>query len=109
MENLDILEFNKLCISFLGFQRGWWISQEKPLTEDKRQWWDIEGKTFLGTRVYYDHQLLFHEDWNWIMLIIEKINSLPLTEKTHTVYNLKMRENKDRILDSIYHFLKNHN
>jgi hypothetical protein len=72
----EILEYNKRCAEFLGLKRGWWISQQKPLTDDKKQWWDIDEKTFLGTRVYYDKDLLFHSDWNWIMEVVEAIEKL---------------------------------
>ena len=72
----EVLQYNKMCAEFLGLKRGWWISQEKPLTEDKKQWWDIDGKTFLGTKVYYDDDLKFHTDWNWIMEVVEVIEKL---------------------------------
>ena len=58
---------------FFGLKYGWWIHQDKPLTDDKKQWWDIDGKTILGTRAYYNKDLMFHEDWNWIMEVLEKI------------------------------------
>lgn len=75
----EILEYNKRCAEFLGLKKGWWIHQEKPLTDDKKQWWDIDGKTFLGTRVYYDKDLQFHSDWNWIMEVVEAIERLNYT------------------------------
>lgn len=62
-----------MCAEFIGLKYGWWISQEKPLTDDKKQWWDIDGKTFLGTKVYFNKDLCFHSDWNWIMEVAKKI------------------------------------
>lgn len=73
MKEQEILEYNKRCAEFMGLKRGWWNYQEKPLTEDKKQWLDIDGKTFLGTSVYCDKDLQFHSDWNWIMEVVEKI------------------------------------
>lgn len=71
-----ITQFNKKCAEFLGLKRGWWTSQEKPLIDEKKQWWDIDGKTILGTKVYYDKDLQFHSDWNWIMEVVEKIRKV---------------------------------
>lgn len=76
MTQEEVFEYNKRCAEFLGLKRGWWIHQEKPLTENKKQWWDIDGKTFLGTKVYYDKNLQFHSDWNWIMEVVEAIEKL---------------------------------
>jgi hypothetical protein len=67
MTQQEIQERNKQIIQMLGFKKGWWVHQQKPLTDDKKQWWDIDGKTFLGTAVYYDKDLKFHSDWNWLM------------------------------------------
>ena len=76
MTEKDILEYNKMCAEFLGLKNGWWISQQKPLTDDKKQWWNISGSTFLGTKVYYNKDLQFHQDWNWIMEVVEAIENL---------------------------------
>ena len=79
MTQQEIQERNKEIIQMLGFKRGWWIHQEKPLTDDKKQWWDIDGKTFLETRIYYDKDLQFHSDWNWLHQAITKIRDLAFT------------------------------
>jgi hypothetical protein len=71
MTQEEIVERNKQIIELMGFKRGFWIHQEKPLTDDKKQWWDIDGKTILGTKVYYDTTLKFHSDWNWLMAASE--------------------------------------
>ncbi len=76
MTQENVLQYNTMCAEVVGLKRGWWISQEKPLTDDKKQWWDINGKTFLGTKVYYDKDLKFHSDWNWIMEVVEAIEKL---------------------------------
>ena len=74
MTQEELLEYNKKCAEFLGLKRGWWISQQKPLTDDKKQWCDLDGKTFLDSKVYFDKDLKFHSDWNWIMEVVEAIN-----------------------------------
>ena len=76
MTQEEIQERNKQIIQMLGFKRGFWIHQEKPLTDDKKQWWDIDGKTFLGTRVRYDKDLEFHSNWNWLMEAVKFIEKL---------------------------------
>ena len=76
MTQEEILDYNKRCAEFLGLKRGWWISQQKPLTDDKKQWCDLDGKTFLDSKVYFDKDLKFHSDWNWIMELVEKIQTL---------------------------------
>ena len=76
MKQKEIIEGNKLIAQFIGLKRGWWIHQEKPLTDDKKQWCDMDGKTFLGTRVYYDKDLKFHESWDWLMPVFEKIEQI---------------------------------
>lgn len=76
MTKSEILEGNKLIAQFMGMKRGWWISQQKPLTEYKKQWCDIDGKTFLEAKVYYDKDLLFNSSWDWLMLAIDKIEGL---------------------------------
>lgn len=76
MTNEDILEGNKLIAEFFGLKRGWWISQQKPLTDDKKQWCDLDGKTFLESKVYYDKDLLFNSSWDWLMAVVDKIESI---------------------------------
>jgi hypothetical protein len=71
MTQEEIQERNKQIIQMIGFKRGFWIHQEKPLTDDKRQWCDIDCKTILSTLVYYDKDLQFHSDWNWLMEAIQ--------------------------------------
>ena len=75
MTQQEIQDRNEQIALMLGLKKGWWIHQQKPLTDDKKQWWDIEGKTFLGTRVYYIKDLQFHSDWNWLMEAVEFIES----------------------------------
>lgn len=76
MKQQEIQERNKQIALMLGLKRGWWIHQEKPLTDDKKQWCDIGGKTFLGTKIYYDRDLKFHSDWNWLMEAVEFIEKI---------------------------------
>jgi hypothetical protein len=94
MTQQEIRERNKQIIQMLGFKRGFWIHQEKPLTDDKKQWWDIDGKTFLGTRVRYDKDLQFHSDWNWLMEAVEFIK-----KNIRTSNNTENASNKEIFID----------
>jgi len=122
MKKVDIQEYNALCAQFWGLKHGWWIHQEKPLTDDKKQWCNISGKNFLGSRAYYNKDLLFHEDWSWIMNTLEKIESLGggyfMVENNKAEILVKISEKrifqdriignykKEAIIETIYLFLK---
>jgi len=109
MTQEEIQERNKQIIQMIGFKRGFWIHQEKPLTDDKRQWCDIDGKTILGTRVYYDKDLQFHSDWNWLMEAVEFVQRLPLDEKNHRIWNMQLRTPKIEIFIAVSDFAKLYN
>jgi hypothetical protein len=75
MNSNPIIERNCEIVKMLGLKHGWWIHQDKPLIDDKKQWCDLDDKTFLGTRVYYDTDLKFHSDWNWLMEAVELLHT----------------------------------
>ena len=97
MTNKEIIEGNRLIAEFMGLKRGWWVHQEKPLIDDKKQWCDLDGKTFLGSKVYFDNDLKFHSLWDWIMPIVQRISELDYEiifeikpkweESTFSIYN----------------------
>lgn len=104
MNKLEVLEFNKRCAEFLNLKLGWWIHQDKPLTDDKKQWWDIDGKTILGTRVYYNNDLQFHSDWNWIHEVLKHIEELKWNEKFAKSIYVSINFNECSIYDFDYKF-----
>lgn len=69
MEN-EILEGNALIAEFMGktvYPRTW--------SEKKKEW--IYDKKWKGQGCDYEpFQLKYHEDWNWIMPAVEKIESM---------------------------------
>ena len=83
---------------------------------------NIDGKNFLGSRAYYNKDLLFHEDWSWIMNTLEKIESLGggyfMVENNKAEILVKISEKrifqdriignskKEAIIETIYLFLK---
>lgn len=71
MTEKETLQGNKLIAEFLGFKRDisckdfaipYWYKKTK------------DGKCFFG----YDSQLKYHESWNWLMPVVEKINLLAI-------------------------------
>jgi hypothetical protein len=57
----DKLEYNKLCLEFLGFERITPIHYRDPVS-----------KSIIDANL----ETALFEDWNWIIKIIEKIESL---------------------------------
>lgn len=63
MTQQEILEYNKRCVEFLGWRK----------THPNIKNWHIYI-TLIGS-ISYD-KMLFHSDWNWIMEVVEKIQTL---------------------------------
>ncbi len=103
VQQSTIEENNKLIAEFFGLKHGWWISQEKPLTDDKKQWWDIDSKTFLGSRVYYNKDLKFHSSWDWLMPVVEKIESMGFWFNIKKNHVTVARDNKGTFDSNMIH------
>lgn len=101
------VEFNCLCAEYMGLKLGWWIPQSKPLTDDKKQWVSPDATAFTGNVVYETHQLMFHEDWNWIIEVVKKlVNQLPPTSDIRQDLIQKVgRGNKKATIYSIWECL----
>ena len=113
MTEEEINNYNKRCASFLGwtYVSSIDVKEGKYHTTIKAGWYTIVPKALaLGlTQHLYKgrshNSLKFHSDWNWIMEILTKIQSLPLDEHTHTIWNLKFRERKEDVVQIINDFL----
>lgn len=80
MDIKEILEYNKKCAEFLGF--------EKPIfmggaIEDDSMVSNIKG----SYGHYKIEEMKFHSDWNWIHEIYEKINNSKITVEKNGVPN----------------------
>lgn len=64
MTQEEILEYNKLCAEFLKWE----------FTTFKEVYNHIND--FKGNQYDSLEELQFHSDWNWIMMVIEKIEGL---------------------------------
>lgn len=62
---MNTTESNKLIAEFLGFK------EQKDPTE---RWF---GRFFIPAKGWYkENELAFNHDWNWLMEVVEKIESL---------------------------------
>jgi hypothetical protein len=66
-------EYNKMCAEFLGCSQ-----RELGL-------WNGEGKLIHSTSFLLTSDLKFDSNWNWIMEVVEKIQSTYKTEKSYGV------------------------
>lgn len=110
---MTIKEGNSLIAAFIGLQRGWWIHQSKPLTDNKKQWCDCDGILFLGDgKIYYTKDLLFHESWDWLMIVVKKIAELKGRWNTHHTLEYLAGNSWSTINDvyiSVVDYIKEHN
>jgi len=108
MTQEEIIEYNKLCAEFLGFE----ISENKECFKllNKNGWIALN---------------IFHSDWNWIMEVLNKISFLDygwkVTSKEVCIYShrgdinqvnepekytLFQDSKKEAVVRAIYKFLK---
>jgi hypothetical protein len=104
MTQEEILEFNKRCSTFLGFQEteiGYYDVEEYLLGIERDNTFD-----------YFD--LAFHSDWNWIMVVVDAIRNItnPKPDGASTYFTLKLnvqaalgRVNKEAVVSAINQYL----
>ena len=76
MTQEEILDYNKLCAEFLGWEYidkdqhsqayenyGWWVKRIYHNNIDARNNCNWKG---------FNQNLKFHSDWNWLMEVVEK-------------------------------------
>ena len=63
MKQEEILEYNKKCAEFLGETKQPYEFSQFGRINTKGDWVDT----------FFDNQLKFHSDWNWIMEVVETI------------------------------------
>jgi hypothetical protein len=64
MKDFNKEKYNKLCADFLG------------CSQRKFGFWNGEGKLIQSKSLLLTSDLRFHSDWNWIMEVVEKIETL---------------------------------
>jgi hypothetical protein len=79
MEQKWIDQFNKKCAEFLGYkskERIIHTSQYADFDKPRR------GLVFdVGVKKYSIEKLRFHSDWNWIHVVVEKVNEVILSKE----------------------------
>jgi hypothetical protein len=73
MQNFDVHAYNTLCADYLGWKYVGGEMYESPiaLTIPPKK-----GNNLCHTAlVFFVGDMQFHSDWNWIMLVVEKIKS----------------------------------
>ena len=97
MKQFSVKDYNRVCAEFLGYE----ISENEECFKipNKNGWVNLS---------------IFHTDWNSIMEVVEKINSINLFENPSDTTLLTIREemgaylglsNKEAVVNSIWEFL----
>lgn len=66
MKENDLIEDNKLIAEFMGLTPN----MESIFDPGIKQWLDADGE------YYTDNELKYHSSWDWLMPVVEKIESL---------------------------------
>ena len=115
MKEFDITEYNKMCAEFLGF---------KTNRERSRWWYKLDDNSLFATAITGIHGgwltelLKFNSDWNWIMEVCTKINSINVfknnpSDTTLATIKEEMRtylglSNKEAVVKAIWEFINYH-
>lgn len=83
MERDEIIEGNKLIAEFMGYKLSDTFSPALP-----PHYINEEGETITG---YIDTELKYHSSWDWLMTVIEKIQSIDITPApNYTCYRIEI-------------------
>lgn len=96
-------DFNEKCAEYLGWK---YIDVEDYVetAEYEVYWWDITNKC-----IYNQKDLEFDSDWNWIMLVIEKILDNISEDYDFEPYYLIIEKipNLEETKQAIYNYITN--
>ena len=87
MEN--IIENNKLIAEFLGGIKQPFEFPQFGYINSMGDWKDT----------FFDNQLKFHSNWNWLMSVVEKIENLQ-DENNCAIYNVQIEQSFTEIIDN---------
>ena len=88
MTQEEILEYNKKCAEFLGYELITPQMRKRPEQWKGNSYWEHKDKANVHTSkkvLGRDGYLSFHSDWNWIMEVVESIEKIDnVFVKIHT-------------------------
>lgn len=98
MTEKEILDYNKRCAEFMyPYAKAEYESGEISVED---------GLFKKGLWIFGHYDLMkYHSDWNWIMEVVNKITSLPLSEQTYNLHHIKVSASKEAIVNEINKFL----
>jgi hypothetical protein len=108
MKEFNKPEYNNLCAEFLGYVNT------TPTDKDFNIYENEKSGIIIGNKIYTMLETMsmkFDSDWNWIMEVVEKINSLDLKisiEHEDVVYSLVTCK-KQVVVERIWNFLNWYN
>ena len=90
MTQEEILEGNKLIAEFIGFVLNY-IDEEKtmPYYIHNEKYLSNPPSTIL---LYKGEELQFHSSWDWLMPVVEKIESINITDENYYAVNIRYDE-----------------
>ena len=80
IQEQQIIEGNKLIAEFMGGERHWLNGMKEPFTDDTIWGYYDVGvniiSTYSGRPIALVNDLKYHTSWDWLMPVVEKIESL---------------------------------
>ena len=109
---MNELENNKRIAEFMGF------TLDTPTNIGGAVWYDNE-EVYLHISSEFKHsncfkELQFHEEWNWLMPVVEKIDNLfgeddIVDDMINKVHNAVLQFNRDITYNAVVEFIKQYN
>ena len=105
---MDIINNNKLIASFMGAR----ITKFPDNTEGHTFWNEDEtpgrsGSFPDGSTSYFNYECGYNTEWNWLMTVIDKIESIPFANLRY--YSIKFHNNAVEHKQYVSYFTKTDN
>lgn len=126
MTREEILQYNKRCAKFIGYNFKYYTDDKSKKTSDitfvwgseadifKRcnNWWRCSLTPSDSCSWYFPKDLKFHSDWNWIHEVIEAVekldsedNSVEFNRQLDNCLSLIIYSKKESVVEAINKFL----
>lgn len=113
MTQEEIIEYNKRCAEFLGYDTSRIVNQ-MPLNKDGNYCSGNGDLDSEGNKCYLIHDITlhYHYDWNWVMEVVEAIEKLDSLDKDKKfnrqidrLLSLPIYTKKEAVVQAINEFL----